>query len=81
MNLPDLKHLDKIIALCRRRGVSQITIDGVAIVLGDAPESTYKKKQKAAEAAPDTPIETDLLSEEALLFWSSSGETTEGDLQ
>lgn len=83
MAFPNAKEIKKLADLCRKSGIASFKCPEFEFTLTlDAPESTYKKKkQKAAESIPDTPIETDLLSEEALLFWSSSGETTEGDLQ
>lgn len=80
MQLPDLKALDKIIALCRRRGVKSIKIDNVELTLSeDAPESTYKKKQaaKVNHGITADQISSDEPSESELLFWSSGGLTEE----
>lgn len=78
MNLPDLKHLDKIIALCRKRGVVCIKIDNVEITLGDVVSATPSRRSKSAKAASTpqsdtTPFESDTLSPEALLMWSTGG--------
>lgn len=76
MNLPDLKYLDKVIALCRKRGVSCIKIDNVEITLGDitSPSKAPRKPKAAQEATSDTSrFETDTLSPEALLMWSTGG--------
>lgn len=72
MSLPDLKQLGKIIALCRKKGVLEITIDGVTLKLGEAPVSNYKKKA-SAPTIKDLPFETDSLTQEQLLMWSVQG--------
>lgn len=69
-----LKELDKVIALCRKRGVSEITIEGVTVKLGDAPMKNTPGKTPnlgSFEAAITHDIETNSLSEEEMLFWSS----------
>lgn len=78
MNLPDLKALDKIIALCRKRGVKSIKIDNVELTLSeDAPAKASPKSRKATPNAPSVPasepFDSDLPSELDLLFYSSGG--------
>lgn len=78
MQLPDLKALDKIIALCRKRGVKSIKIDNVELTLAEsAPVSTYKKKAPSLTPQPDSAFETDTLSPEEMLFWSVSPMSTD----
>ncbi len=74
MNLPDLKQLDKIIALCRKRGVKSIKIDNVELTLSeDVPTSKYKaaKAAKTPQGGGPDLFNTDELSSEELLFWSA----------
>jgi hypothetical protein len=77
MNLPDLKQLDKVIALCRKRGVKSIKIDNVELTLSeDAPAKQTRKKSNTKEAEQvsatvDTAFESDSPTEDELLFWSS----------
>lgn len=71
MSLPELKQLDKIIALCRKRGVSEITVDGVTIKLGDAPIKRSRQTIAAQKYHEDGEIETSELSQEDMLFWSA----------
>jgi len=70
MNLPDLKQLEKIIILCRKRGVKTIKIDNIELTLNeDIPLSNYKKaKQNNHIQSPI--IESNSLSEDELLLWS-----------
>lgn len=70
----DLKNLDKIIALCRKRGVSEITIEGVTVKLGDAPgKKTPRKSTNLGNFSGGAEnVETDGLSDMDLLLWSST---------
>ncbi len=72
MTLPEIKQLDKIIALCRKRGVSEITVEGVTIKLGDAP--VKRNRQAKGPSKPfhqdDNRVETSELTPEQLLFYS-----------
>jgi hypothetical protein len=79
MNLPDLKALDKIIALCRKRGVKVIKIDNIELTLSEeAPVSAYKQTKAAKKSAykltketdPMAGFESDSLTEDQLLFFS-----------
>lgn len=71
MNLPDLKALDKIIALCRKRGVKEIQIGDVRIALGDEiPQSAYKAKKEASLPIADPLSDPEALTEEQALFYS-----------
>lgn len=81
MELPDLKSLDKILALCRKRGVQVIEIGELRITLGDTPvrHTSVKKSEQSKYSiqgevvdSPNTP------TEEELLFWSS-GESSASD--
>lgn len=72
MNLPDLKQLDKIITLCRKRGVKTIKIDNVELTLSDdQPQSNYKKNQEKKESQGR--IDSEELTEEQLIAWSTGG--------
>lgn len=79
MNLPDLKQLDKVVALCRKRGIKSIKIDNVEITLSeDAPKTTKRKSRKAVslDQLPETEatsFESDTPSELELLFASCGG--------
>ena len=71
MNLPDLKKLKAIIALCRKSGVEAIEIDGIKITLRETvPLETPKRStSKAVDNTPDA-IEDEELTQEQLLHWS-----------
>jgi hypothetical protein len=82
MTISDLKDLEKLIKLCRKTGVSNITIDGIVLELGYEPLKTFKGKPMRpmlnkilGEVGEDTPIidniQTDELTEEQLLYYSA----------
>lgn len=80
MNLPDLKALDKLIALCRKRGVKTVKLGELELTLGDdAPAPQKRSKAKAAVSTESQgEIESfDMLSEEEKMFWSASGQSIE----
>ena len=70
MKIDSLDELDKLIDLCRKKGISNIEVDGVKFEMGDPPPSNYKKRQGRAEKQP----ETRQYSEEDILFWSSGAQ-------
>lgn len=76
MNLPDLKQLEKVITLCRKKGVKSIKIDNVELTLADeVPVSNYKAKQTKSIDSVQSNIESDgwdSLTEEERLFYSVS---------
>jgi hypothetical protein len=50
----DLKELGKLIDLCRRKGVSDIAMEGVSLkLLPEAPPSSYKKKKELTDQPED----------------------------
>lgn len=80
MSLPDLKELNKIIALCRKQGVKVIKIGEIELTLGeDTPKKPRGKnavKAKTHEVQGEVESEGwDSLPEEDKLFWSATGGT------
>jgi len=78
MNLPDLKDLEKVIDLCRKKGVGSITIGEIKLELREeAPPSNYKKrKANAQEPDPVDPYSNfpaGTLTEEQLMYYSAGG--------
>lgn len=74
MELPDLKQLKAIIALCRKSGVAAIEINGIKLTLKDQDVAPRKPRGKASAPVltPDTAIRNeDELTEEQLLFFST----------
>lgn len=66
MNLPNQKELASLLRLCRKQGVSEITMGDVSIKFGDMPMEI-----KGGERVP---IEDDLPAmpnDEEMAFWSS----------
>lgn len=87
MKIDNLKQLQKVIQLCTKHGVQSITIDGVSMVLSpikrsiaapvlsdfssDIPEA--KLQVPSYDGVDTDKIDTDELSPEQLLFYSSAG--------
>lgn len=63
----DLKHLSKIIALCRKTGVVSLEIDNLKLALSANPPS---QKRKAKDDEPE--IQSSYSDEDAL-YWSAPG--------
>ena len=65
------KELKKLADACRKAGILTYKDANIEFTLSpEAPVSNYKK-QKGIPAYQESPILTDSLSEESLLFWSS----------
>lgn len=74
----NVKELKKLAAACRKAGIKTYKCGDVEFTLTeDEPQSAYKLKKTdskpADNFAPDTNFESDSLTEEQLLFWSSGG--------
>lgn len=70
MQLPDLKQLDKLIALCRKRGVTVIKIDNMELTLSESAPVKSSKKQDQLPQSSASLFESDTLTDEQLLNWS-----------
>lgn len=84
MNFPNAKEIKKLADACRKAGITHFKCGDYEFTLGDKPEPETKKAREMIADPSSNTIQTDSISEEALLFWSSGGaeaETTEGDLQ
>ena len=80
MDLPDLKQLAKVIALCRKTGVTKLECGTLRLELGDEPQPKTR-----AIKAERTPVEnTDtlnpyanfpdrILTQEELVYFSAGG--------
>lgn len=71
MDVKNLRDLDKIIVLCRKRGVETIEINGIKLSLSDEePKSRYlqKKEKVTPEDTEIKPPYTDM----DILAWSST---------
>lgn len=78
------KELKKLAAACRLAGIKIYKGDGFEFTLSDEapPVSSYKKKQMQtnpqAKTSQSEDFESDSLSEDALLFWSTGDVEGEG---
>lgn len=82
MTLPDLKALDKLIALCRKRGVKTVKLGDLELTLGDdapAPQRRSRAKAASPESSLDEIESFDMLSDEEKMFWSASGGESGGE--
>lgn len=77
MDLPDLKDLGKVIDLCRKKGVSNITIGTLRLELGPEPEAKKaSKNSNEPEFDPTNPwanFPAGELTPEQLAFYSAGG--------
>lgn len=81
MKIETIRDLDKVIALCRKRGISAIKIDNIEFAL-DASTPVRANKTKAEQShnftshaiSAETKIDLpDELTEDQLLFYSAAG--------
>jgi hypothetical protein len=81
VQLPDLKALNKLIALCRKQGVKVIKLGDMELTLSDDAPVKTSKKQEFNHTQGE--VDTDSLTDEQLLMWSSTpnNEILKGDSQ
>lgn len=49
----DLKYLEQLIKLCRKTGVTQVSVEGVSLTLTpEAPSSPYKRRKRKEALTP-----------------------------
>lgn len=77
MELPDLKKLDKLIALCRKRGVVECEVQGFKFKLQEdfTPRTPKAREEENLEVQPFPEEPTALpgdLTDEQLLFYSTN---------
>ncbi len=78
MDLPDLKQLGKVIDLCRKKGVDEITIGHLTLKLGAEPERPARAagSTEIPEGDPADPYQNfpgGILTPEQLMFYSAGG--------
>ncbi len=69
MTLPDLKELQALLKLCRKQGVTEITLSGTSIKFGDLPP----RKSGDKDETDSDDIPTDGPTDEQLMFFSVGG--------
>lgn len=74
----DVKTLRELAKECRRAGIKHFKCAEYEFTLSDeAPESDYKKNKRTTsqlqETTSNTEVQSDSLTEQELLFWSSGG--------
>jgi hypothetical protein len=74
MATPSAKELKKLAKACRDAGIHYFKGDGFEFTLtGVAPEKPTRKNSAVLPEQDMSKIETDSLSEEELMFWSTGG--------
>lgn len=72
MSLPNYKELKKLASACRKAGIKHFKSAEMEFTLTDEiPVAPTRSKKASLLASPNTSFETDSLSTEDLLFWSS----------
>ncbi len=84
MSLPDAKALLKLAKACRAAGIVSFEGEGIKFTLSEqAPENRRKSRAKAVTVSPadlgPNEVESDDLSPEALLFWSTGDEAAQAE--
>lgn len=75
MDIKTPRDLEKILTICRKKGVECIKIGGTEIhLLPEAPKSPYlKRKEQSPDAKPEVTY-----TDQDVLFWSAAGEVANG---
>jgi len=85
MSLPDLKELNKLITLCRKRGVDYIKAGDLELQLNGDPFTLKKARKRKGrpqaesqeEISEPGSIESDGLTDDQKLFWSAQDPSLE----
>lgn len=75
MEFANLKDLEELFALCRKKGIQSLKLGDVEVVLGDEPQ---KRSYRKAREASDTDVTSEGgLTDQELLMWSAVGSDPE----
>lgn len=64
--IDDLKELEKFFKICRKQGVTEITLNGTIVKFGEVPTKTSQVEESEE-------IPTDELTAEQLMFYAVPG--------
>lgn len=79
-SLPTPKELIKLANACRKAGIKHFRCGDYEFSLSDeAPVSNYKRKQSAKVVETTNEFESDSLTEDQLLMWSTG--TPDGEME
>lgn len=62
MDLPNVKELEKLLKMCRKQGITELTMGNMSFKFGDLPKDYGTAEEEAA--VPNLP------SDEELMFYS-----------
>lgn len=65
--IKDLKELGKFLRICREQGVTEITLEGISVKLGELKDDAPADTQTADD------IQTDELTPDQLMFYAAGG--------
>lgn len=63
--ISDLKEFEKFLKICRKQGVTDVTLEGISVKLGDLPS-----KSESSDEEVQTP---DALTNDELIFYAVNG--------
>lgn len=79
MKIENLSDLERIVSLCRKKGIDSIEIDGIKLSLGSEPTKRPYTRKGTAASQPDSPEHIPTYNDIQTLFWSSGGIPPEGN--
>lgn len=62
MELPNVKELEKLLKMCRKQGITELSMHGMSFKFGDLPRDTGTAEVEEEQVGP---------TDEQLLYWSS----------
>lgn len=78
MTLPNIKELEKLLKMCRKQGITDLTMDGMSFKFGDIPPDNKQVEEQEIETMPDgTPLPPGVTAEQ-MMFYSSQPDPLEG---
>jgi hypothetical protein len=85
MKIDDLKNLEKLFKLCRKHGVTDMSVDGVAFKITlESPEVDPDMPNAWDEVIPENPYENfpqEILTPEQLSHYASGGSVEDDPLK
>lgn len=63
--ISDLKELEKFFKLCRKQGITEISLENINVKFGDIPSKVYGQAEQSDEIPTDEP------SADELIYWAT----------
>jgi len=71
--IENLKDLERLLKLCRKQGITDITLNGVSVKFGELPEQRLATTQEEEIEEKYADFPDDVLSAEELTFFANGG--------